>query len=229
LLAIVVVAVSSIIRWCGGAQAGSDMAEAAYAKATEATSLMAAQGGVLPPGDPRAGPAVSAMLGAQQTALAKRDEARVRERRSGLRVLIVGADGRASTSKVQAALWTSAVLYAFLFLLLAGWHIWNWPKTSRLIGLKDGFAHLIVHLLQPEYLVLLGVPITAAIAAKALTLNKIVAGTLTKTTGTSGGVVAGLAETISNDTGNADLLRADNLAPAHAWRLVWPGWPGCRP
>jgi hypothetical protein len=212
LLAVVVVAVSSIIRWCGGAQAGRDMAETAYTKATEATSLMTAQAVVLPPGDPRAGPAVSALLGAQQTALTKRDGARVGERRLGLRGLIVGTDGRASTSKVQAALWTGAVLYAFLFLLIAGWHIWNRPKTPRLIGLKDGFAHLIVHPLQPEYLVLLGVPITAAIAAKALTLNKVIAGTLAKTTGTSEGVAAGLAETVSNDTGNADLLDSQYVA-----------------
>jgi hypothetical protein len=212
LLVVVVVAVSSIIRWSGSVQASRDTAEAAYATTIEATSLMTTQAMALPPGDPRANPAVSALLGAQQTALAKRDKARADERRSGLRGLIVGTDGRVSTSKVQAALWTGAVLYAFLFLLIAGWHVWNRPKTPRLINLKDGFAHLIVHPLQPEYLVLLGIPITAAIAAKALTLNKVVAGTLTKTTGTSEGVVAGLAETLSNDTGNADLLDSQYVA-----------------
>ena len=40
----------------------------------------------------------------------------------------------------------------------------------------------------------------------------VVAGTLTKTTGTSEGVVAGLAETVSNDTGNADLLDPQYVA-----------------
>ena len=104
------------------------------------------------------------------------------------------------------------MLYAFLFLLIAGWHVWNRPKTPQLISLKDSFAHLIAHPLQPEYLVLLGIPITAAIAAKALILNKVVAGTLTKTTGTSEGVMAGLAETVSNDTGNADLLDSQYVA-----------------
>src|SRR5262249_27174522 len=115
-------------------------------------------------------------------------------------------------SKVQAVLWTGAIVYAFLFLLVAGWHIWDRPKTPQLANLTDGFAHLIHHPLQPEYVVLLGIPITAAIAAKSLIFNKVVAGTLTKTTGTSEGVVAGLAETVSNDSGSADLLDSQYVA-----------------
>jgi hypothetical protein len=63
----------------------------------------------LAPGDPRPEPAVSALPEAQQSALVKRDLAIVAERRSGLRGFIVGADGRVSTSKVQAVLWTGAL------------------------------------------------------------------------------------------------------------------------
>jgi hypothetical protein len=160
----------------------------------------------LPPQDPRPQPSVSNVLGAEQSALGKRDSAVVAERRSGLRGLIVGADGRVSTSKLQAALWTVALLYAFVYLLLAGWHIWDRPQTPRMDLLRDGFARLVQHPLQPEYLVLLGIPLGAALAAKALIQNKVVAGTLTKTPGTSEGVLQGIGEVVSNDTGSTDLL-----------------------
>src|SRR6266545_3793168 len=47
--------------------------------------------------------------------------ARIRDfRRSGVKGLVMGADGRASTSLVQVTLWTVALGYALLMLLLLG-------------------------------------------------------------------------------------------------------------
>jgi hypothetical protein len=55
-------------------------------------------------------------------------------RRRGLRGLIVGADGRASTSKTQAALWTLVVLFALVYLALVG-HSPNCAASSKVIGM----------------------------------------------------------------------------------------------
>lgn len=44
----------------------------------------------------------------------------VKKRRRGVKALVIGTDGRASTSKLQALLWTFAVLFAFIFLLAWG-------------------------------------------------------------------------------------------------------------
>src|SRR2546427_12479320 len=44
----------------------------------------------------------------------------VAQRRRGIKSLVIGADGRASTSKVAAVLWTFAVFFAVAFLLLWG-------------------------------------------------------------------------------------------------------------
>ena len=107
---------------------------------------------------------------------------------------------------MQAAARTLALLYAFLYLLLAGWHIWSRPGTPALTPLVDGFGRLVQHPLQPEYLVLLGIPVAAAVAAKALMTNKVLNGDVTKTIGTSEGVLAGAAETVRKDAGSADLL-----------------------
>ena len=41
-------------------------------------------------------------------------------RRAGLKGLVVGADGRASTSQLQAVLWFAALLFGLIFLLLLG-------------------------------------------------------------------------------------------------------------
>jgi hypothetical protein len=206
LLVAAAVLTSWTIRRFARSAARRDAAETSYVRAQEATTEMTGDALMLPPGDPRSAPVVSAMLGAQQTALVKKDAAIVAERRSGLRGLIVGADGRVSTSKVQAALWTGALLYAFLYVLLAGWHVWTRPETPRLKALENGLEQLLQHPLQGEYVVLLGIPVAAAIAAKALVSGKILSGSMVKPPSTDEGVVAGVAETVSNDEGSGDLL-----------------------
>jgi len=146
-------------------------------------------------------------------------------RRRGLKALVIGADGRASTSKLQAVLWTFAVVFALVFLLV-------WGRSTRCgdSGVRDGprcqaaataraaFSRTVNHPPQADYYVLLGFPLTAALAAKALTSSKVASGTLTKPPagangptpegggGKSVGVVKGLSEVVANDQGETDLL-----------------------
>lgn len=144
----------------------------------------------------------------------------------------MGADFRASTSKVQAVLWTYAVLFALVFLLFVGRSpdcpikVSNATAASPTVRLDDAgrnkkgclvlkqsrlhgaFNRLVNAPLQPEYIVLLGLPIGAAVAAKALTTNKVVTGAVVKPPPppAATGVLAGLAEVVSNDEGTTDLL-----------------------
>jgi hypothetical protein len=131
--------------------------------------------------------------------------AHVRARRMGLKSLIVGADGRVSTSKVQAVLWTYAVLFAFSYMLVLGRVPYDRPGRPH-IGLDDAFADFVASELQPEYIALLGLPIAAAVAAKALTTAKVAKNQMSKPPGATSGVAAGVAEIVSNDAGQSDLL-----------------------
>lgn len=138
-----------------------------------------------------------------------------RRRRRGVKALVIGTDGRASTSKVQVLLWTLAVLYALTFLLLWGRSIGCDSKAAtsticeRAADARAAFARLVEQPLDTEYYALLGLPTAAAVAAKALTQNKVVSGELTKPTleetGEKGGVAKGLAEVVSDD-GRTDLI-----------------------
>jgi hypothetical protein len=78
-------------------------------------------------------------------------------RRRGLKAAIMGKDGRASTSKTQVVLWTVAVVWALVDLLL----------LTRAYSSGNLFAKAVGKNWRPEYLVLLGLPIAAATAAKA--------------------------------------------------------------
>jgi hypothetical protein len=140
----------------------------------------------------------------------------VAKRRRGVKALVMGADGRASTSKVQAVLWTFAVFYAFVFLLVWG-RSWGCDQE----GLRPGdiascngaaddrtnFAEVAERDLQADYYVLLGFPLGVAVAARALTTAKVSSGTIAKRPNEkSEGVTQGLREVISNDQGETDLL-----------------------
>jgi hypothetical protein len=78
-------------------------------------------------------------------------------RRQGLKAAVMGQDNRASTSKTQVVLWTAAVVWALIdLLLLARAH----PGASLFTtGMTTNW--------RPEYLVLLGLPVAAAATAKA--------------------------------------------------------------
>jgi hypothetical protein len=131
--------------------------------------------------------------------------AQVRARRMGLKSLVVGADGRASTSKLQAVLWTYAVLFAFSYMLVLGRVPYDTSERPD-VGLNEAFTDFVEADLQPEYIALLGLPVAAAVAAKALTTGKIAQNQMSKPLSDKSGVGAGLAEIVSNDEGQGDLL-----------------------
>src|SRR5581483_3948785 len=77
--------------------------------------------------------------------------------------LVNGKDGRWSTSKTTVLLWTYAVWFAFIAILL---------HTNG-----AGLANAVLH---QQYLVLLGIPLAAAVTAKGIVQSKTDAGVLTK-------------------------------------------------
>ncbi len=95
--------------------------------------------------------------------------------------LIVGADNRVSTSKVQFVLWTLALAYA---LLVIAFHRFELPPGN----------------LDPRYLLLLGFPAGAAVSAKAITTQKTASGTIAKTPADS----TGITDIVANDSGGLD-------------------------
>jgi hypothetical protein len=102
--------------------------------------------------------------------------------------VVLGADNRVSTSKVQFALWTVALAYA---LLVIAFHDAVYPPGS----------------LDPRYLLLIGFPAGAAVSAKAITTGQINNGNSSKTTISAKGKSFGTAisEIVSNDQGDLDL------------------------
>jgi hypothetical protein len=79
-------------------------------------------------------------------------------RRRGLKAAVIGQDGRASTSKTQVVLWTGAVVWALVDLLL----------LARAYSGGSLFINAVRTNWHPEYLVLLGLPVAAATTAKAV-------------------------------------------------------------
>jgi hypothetical protein len=105
--------------------------------------------------------------------------------------LVNGRDGRWSTSKTSAVLWTYAVWFAFLTILL---------HTNG-----KGLEHAV---LKQQYLVLMGIPVATAVVAKAITQTKVESGkVVTKAPdGAETNPVAGVGQLVTNDTGQPDLL-----------------------
>lgn len=85
-----------------------------------------------------------------------------RRSHDGIVGFINGKDNQLSTSKTQVALWTVAIIFAFLFFTI---QIIN-SGTSQTV--TSGFSHF-----GPEYLLLLGGPFAAAVLAAAATNNKV--------------------------------------------------------
>jgi hypothetical protein len=78
--------------------------------------------------------------------------------------LVIGADNRASTSKFQATVWTYAILFA-LVTLLVGHLIYADFDPGWNTFLDDG--------LNSDYLWLLGIPSVGLVGAKAITQSKV--------------------------------------------------------
>jgi hypothetical protein len=139
----------------------------------------------------------------------------IRQRRRGIKSLVIGTDGRASTSKVQALLWTLAIFYAFVFLLLWGRstscgdaEVREQPQCEAATRARSTFTRVVNGDLQPEYYVLMGFPLAAAVAARAITKAKVEDGVLEKPVveQDAKGVVQGLSEVVTNDKGETDLV-----------------------
>lgn len=101
--------------------------------------------------------------------------------------LFIGKDQRTSTSKVQVVIWTFAVLFALWSLFYA----WLLPQVGELTGwawaeklaipLGRAFEeNFLDEGLDETYLLLLGFPAGAAIAAKIITQSKVESGEVTK-------------------------------------------------
>ena len=121
------------------------------------------------------------------------------QRGRAFRSLYVGADGRWSTSKVQALLWTYAIVFALVALFVAD-HL----------GLESGQGGELSFSgieFREEYLLLLGGPFAAAVLAKGIMTTKVENGTITKPEApTEKSAVTGFREVISDDGGNVDLV-----------------------
>src|SRR5438045_2020476 len=102
-------------------------------------------------------------------------------RRSGLKGLVVGADGRTSTSQVQVALWSVSLAFGLLLLLLAG-RTPNCPWAAA--GVHTGtcpgnplggvsFGALLGSGFRWEYLLVLGWPVALAVTARQQVLKAL--------------------------------------------------------
>jgi IPT/TIG domain len=105
--------------------------------------------------------------------------------------LLNGHDGRWSTSKASAVLWTYAVWFAFIATLIH-------------TGAK-GLEHAV---LKQQYLLLLGIPVAAAVVAKGITQSKVQDGQLPtkQPDGTETNVLSGVGQLVADDRGRPDLL-----------------------
>jgi len=119
--------------------------------------------------------------------------------------LFIGKDGRWSTSKLQALVWTYAVLFGLLSLYLASASLG--VKLEPKVGDTVKTVAFDALPLPDEYYLLLGGPFAIAILAKAFTASKVANGEVTKSeaTGTSG-VADGVKEVVSDDEGRTDLV-----------------------
>src|SRR6516162_948580 len=131
--------------------------------------------------------------------------------------VFIGGDGRLSTSKTMAILWTLTLAYMLLVMgLIAATATHPQSALSALISPTSGL-----------YLVLIGGPFAAAIAAKATVSTGTGTGRIQKSYSPS----TNLLDIISNDQGNTDLVDSQytlfNLIALTIVLVVFarkPGW-----
>lgn len=102
--------------------------------------------------------------------------------------VLMGKDGRLSTSKTVAAIWTVVVAYIFVALLI------NWP---------DDWSHALRNF-APPYLLLLGGPFAALVLAKAAVSSRVANGTLNKLERTDG--PPRISDLVNDDKAQPDLF-----------------------
>jgi hypothetical protein len=103
--------------------------------------------------------------------------------------LLVGADGRTSTSKTAVALWTGIVVFFFIVMALV-------------LGFDRSHFDTLIGGASPIYLIFLAGPFAAAVLAKAMVTNAVSNGTLQKSFAES----ARAADVVRNDVGLTDLV-----------------------
>ncbi|MDQ3935667.1 MAG: hypothetical protein M3340_13660 [Actinomycetota bacterium] len=114
----------------------------------------------------------------------------------GVGGLVIGHDGRVSTSKVQLVMWTYVIAASITSLIAATW-----------VGFDAGFDKLTDPSFDVEdYLVLLGGPFAAAISARAIVGSQVANGERAKPPGD-----ASAAQVLTNDEGRADLVDSQYL------------------
>lgn len=143
----------------------------------------------------------------------------VRWKFPGVKGITTGKDGRASTSKFQAAMWTYVVLFALLSLL------WGYGLVELLGNLFDveaaerlrepltrGFRGFLDEGLSETYLILLGLPLASAVTSKAITATKVESGSIVKPSkveaaqaGDPAANTSTAQELVSDDDGSVDL------------------------
>ncbi len=139
-----------------------------------------------------------------------------------LSTVILGTDGRTSTSKTFILLWTLLVAWGLTSLLIAGELVPQHKCVSAVNAvhrctrrhddvalLQLGWRHFLHEGLLGSYLVLLGIPASAGIAAKAITQTQATASpgskTVAKPAGGKAGLATHLSEIFSADDGTTDI------------------------
>jgi hypothetical protein len=139
--------------------------------------------------------------------------------RSFLASVILGADNRTSTSKTFIFMWTLLIGWALSSLLIAGEILSTHPCVTAKkpvtacnahgdqIGLMQiGWHNFLSSGLAGSYLVLLGIPAAAGVAAKGITQSKADSGTLVKTTASGKQTAAArVAQVFSADDNTTDI------------------------
>jgi len=110
----------------------------------------------------------------------------------GFFTVLIGGDGRTSTSKVQAGVWTVVLAWGIAFLL--GRHIFG-HQPLRYVLPQDTWG---------QYLIVLGGPFAAAVLAKGIVTYQVSNGTLTKTTVTPDS--ATINQVLQNDANQTSLV-----------------------
>ncbi|HEX5594050.1 MAG TPA: IPT/TIG domain-containing protein [Solirubrobacterales bacterium] len=125
--------------------------------------------------------------------------------------LVIGKDGRWSTSKFQATAWTLVVVFAlfslfFAYLIVHVGDLFNWSWADRLQSpLGDSLNDFFDQGLDGTYLVLLGLPLGTAVASKAITQSKVANGTEVKPPKDAQDSTSAVQELVGDDNGETDL------------------------
>jgi hypothetical protein len=122
--------------------------------------------------------------------------------------VILGQDKRTSTSKTFVFLWTLLIGWALITLVIAG-EVVNAHSHGKLADLQTGWTHFVSTGLVGSYLVLLGIPASAAVGAKLITqsqnANPQQASKTTATADSDTGFAARVSQIFSADDGTTDI------------------------